>query len=321
MYFPYLRGRQFELIGLRELVNQSLISDEIIPIIEPVKFSSTFIKTLEVFSEKEHPIGVILNPKIGNFLAEFEDDSNNRNRLLNLLENENLIKSFLVNRNLKEEFLTTIEDDNFILINKNKDDFKYYIDFKKTFTKPKYMFIPDDRIIKRRLNTNTILLNDNFNKLARNADYDEFKDELFSCDHLYYSTEGYKGFSDYSIVGDSFSKSGFAPYAVTLHIVYFAKNDFEELELRVHHFVSDSNNDITNPAGKFNEALCKLMEWIEEQTLSNNYFKITQGLKQFISCYENQNYPGLGTVKKMSIMHHIELINMYLRGDISDENM
>lgn len=31
MYFPYLRGRQFELIALRELVEDGLIGENIIP--------------------------------------------------------------------------------------------------------------------------------------------------------------------------------------------------------------------------------------------------------------------------------------------------
>lgn len=41
MYFPYLRGRQFELIALRELVEKGVLSSRITPIIEPVKLSST----------------------------------------------------------------------------------------------------------------------------------------------------------------------------------------------------------------------------------------------------------------------------------------
>ena len=36
MYFPYLRGRQFELIALRELVEKDVLSSKIIPVIEPV---------------------------------------------------------------------------------------------------------------------------------------------------------------------------------------------------------------------------------------------------------------------------------------------
>lgn len=41
MYFPYLRGRQYELLALRELVSRGLISNKVIPIVEPVKLSTT----------------------------------------------------------------------------------------------------------------------------------------------------------------------------------------------------------------------------------------------------------------------------------------
>ncbi|MDD4049191.1 MAG: sce7725 family protein, partial [Clostridia bacterium] len=49
MYFLYLRGKQFELIAIRELLENSLLSDKIIPIVEPVKLSSTLIKTVQTF--------------------------------------------------------------------------------------------------------------------------------------------------------------------------------------------------------------------------------------------------------------------------------
>lgn len=53
MYFPYLRGRQFELIAIRELVSQKLIGGQVIPIIEPVHLTNTLIKTLEVCSSQK----------------------------------------------------------------------------------------------------------------------------------------------------------------------------------------------------------------------------------------------------------------------------
>ena len=71
MYFPYLRGRQFELIAIRELLEKELIGSKIIPIIEPVKYTSTLAKTLAVYSEKEHKCALIMNPGVGNFVSTF----------------------------------------------------------------------------------------------------------------------------------------------------------------------------------------------------------------------------------------------------------
>lgn len=53
MYFPYLRGRQFELIAIRELLEADRISEKIIPIIEPVKPTSTLLKTIQQFVIKK----------------------------------------------------------------------------------------------------------------------------------------------------------------------------------------------------------------------------------------------------------------------------
>ena len=49
MYFPYVRGRQYELLALKELVSGGLLSDKIIPIVEPVKLSPTLINTMAEF--------------------------------------------------------------------------------------------------------------------------------------------------------------------------------------------------------------------------------------------------------------------------------
>ena len=47
MYFPYLRGRQNELLCLRELLEVDRLYSTIIPIIEPVRCNSTFFTTLK----------------------------------------------------------------------------------------------------------------------------------------------------------------------------------------------------------------------------------------------------------------------------------
>ena len=73
MYFPYLRGRQNELLCLRELLDAGKFSSKVIPIIEPVKFSSTLFSTLIKFIEMGHQVIVIRNPEVGSFRKESGD--------------------------------------------------------------------------------------------------------------------------------------------------------------------------------------------------------------------------------------------------------
>ena len=70
MYFPILRGRQFELLALRECVNKGLLSNKIIPIVEPVKVSSTFTKTVGSFIRAEKSIAIIRNPQVGSWTKD-----------------------------------------------------------------------------------------------------------------------------------------------------------------------------------------------------------------------------------------------------------
>lgn len=307
MYFPYLRGRQYELLALRELVLKNSLSNKIIPIVEPVKLSSTLIKTLEVFADNQHKIGVICNPEVGTLLKEMEgvDDEKNKNRFLELLSNEFIINCFIADRNLKEMVNSFKENSAFelnecIVICDKHDYVETYLDvFAENI--PKYTLIPDE--FRRKIRKNKVILGDRFIKKDRNSDYADFIDEFFSEDHLYYSEDGYEGFADYSIIGKDYFDSGFAPYAVAIHIVYFSEDD----SLRVMHFVSDTNEDIKNPAKKFYEAVSKLVKWSAEHNNIN-----TIGLDAFIEHHAKQSYPGLGSVKKLSLMHHLELIGNYL---------
>jgi hypothetical protein len=143
-----------------------------------------------------------------------------------------------------------------------------------------------------------------FTKQDKNSDYSKKIDEFFSDDHLFYSTEGYIGFGDYSIIGNDYNEGGFAPYAVAIHIVYFNENN----ELRVHHFVSDSNNDTKNTSEKFYEAVSKLANWYS----NGNQSQSTTALNILLSHYANETYPGLPTLKKLSVMHHLELMGRFL---------
>lgn len=68
MYFPYLRGKQFELIALREFAEQYPDTAKIVPIIEPVKSTFNGLNTAaEVMFEKRLKFALVLNPTDGDF--------------------------------------------------------------------------------------------------------------------------------------------------------------------------------------------------------------------------------------------------------------
>ena len=304
MYFPYLRGRQFELIALRELVEKGVLSSRITPIIEPVKLSSTLVKTIESYGENSRQLAIITNPKVGSFSSDAKEEKNQKLKeslSARLKENKNILYMYLLRANSKPEKFIARYADNMGTICVDKDAVSVYESYFSE-TDVKFNLIPDESGFRRKVRKNRVLLADKFNKQERNNDYIEIDDEPFSEDHLYYAEDGYVGFADYSVVGEEYNETGFAPYAVAIHIVYF---DVDE-SLRVKHFVSDSNDDISDPAGKFQEALSKLVKWNKEKQLD------TMAMREFEDLYRREAYAGLGTVKKLSIMHHLELIGRYL---------
>lgn len=300
MYFPYLRGRQNELLAIRELVEDDLLHKNIIPIIEPIKMTATYKLTMKYLKDEGRIVFTILNPLVGNF-------KKNSNGHTIFPENfDYRYDAVLMSDNNISEYTNVLhKSEQFLEIYKIADDLANYNALDGEGLSPEYSIITSSRF-RRQLGNNFkfILLSDPFEKKPRNADYSDNPDKFFSDDHLYYETENYVGFSDYSITGGEYLDSGFAPRAVAIHIVYFD----EDKNLRIKHFVSETNDDITNPAGKFEEALNKLVEWFDNEAVEYNK---TKSLKELAEMYHEKRYPGLGYVKKLSLKHHFELISKY----------
>lgn len=302
MYFPYLRGRQFELIALREFAIQSEGDQKVIPIIEPVKktFNSLRI-ALAKFETSSFEFALILNPQVG----EIKNASEILNTLSGELELVPWIPAFIVKNNI-EEVRNDIQQyglsDIMIICSKNTDTSSpEFLDF-ALGEDVKYIVFEENKSLKRRLkdtDKNVILLSDCFKPKKRNSDYLDAPPEKFTEENMFFDDENYYGFSDYTTVTSEFNEGGTTPYAVSIHLTYQKKNE----EIWIRHFTSISNDDQANIQGKFAEAAKKSITFLnrkEIQTIASNE------LREY---YRLQKYPGLGMVKKISIKHHLELIN------------
>lgn len=319
MYFPYLRGRQNELLCLRELLDAGKLSSKIIPIIEPVKFSSTLFSTLTKFIEMGHQVIVIRNPEVGSFRKESgdmikniekESDEKKKEKIRKTLEgykevwnNPQIQKAYLVD----DDVISMVQEKKLdakdvVMINIKKGNYRYYEEYGEEII-GKYTVVPKGGDFEDIIEDDIIILEDSYRKAKRNIDYIENPDELFSRNHIVYKKRGFVGFSDFSMVGNDSDESGFAPLAIAIHIMYFGNRD----ELKIHHFVSESNESISDPARKFEEAMNKLVNWENFDIIPK-----TIGLDNLIECYNIGKFPGLGVIKKYSLMHHIQMMGEYL---------
>lgn len=308
MYFPYLRGKQFELIALRELVDV-LDPSKVIPIIEPLKTNTKSVETaIKKLASKDVKVQLIVNPQYGELVGK----SNVVTTCIDRLVNEgatNVIPTFLVNSNRDYALLHGVISDKgydtsgYALIHLNQIGDTDGLSTLAKNTNCLYSTIQINQLfaLQRKYRPISLaFLNDPFTKKKKNADYQYEDDEVFSSDYLYYQDEGYEAFGDYLTIGEGYVDGGMLPRAVAIHLTYKESGDDD---IRIHHFVSDSNDDITDPAGKFYEALSKLVTFVDARNIYNGI-----AIRQFKDYYNREAFPGLGVIKKLSIMHHIELV-------------
>ena len=142
-------------------------------------------------------------------------------------------------------------------------------------------------------------MRDGFIAQARNADYPRL--DFFSDLHGTYAASGYHGFGDFSVVGDGYSPGGGPAHAVAIHLTELNGNR----EIDTNHFVSDRTAGNVDTAGKFMEALGKLVAHVRAHRRS---FVYSQARMEFEAYHSSQHFPGLPTVKRLAIRHHMELI-------------
>jgi len=307
MYFPYLRCKQFELLAIRELAPKLGQSKKISPVLEPVKKSTTALeKAIETLIQQNVNFTIILNPTVGEFSSNFPLLTTMINRKLQRYDNFQF--GIIVNQstNLEEiDYLIALIDFErpLSLIHLNRpNDIDKLSDW-AVHQNIKYNLFSENIPVRRYRSVisqhSKVLLEDKFITKPKNADYTE-QEELFSDEHLYYIGDGFQGFGDYLTVGIDYSEAGFLPYAVAIHLTYIRAEKNNEIWIK--HFVSDSNDDNSDVAGKFGEALHKLIVFIDEKNIA------TDAANEFRLHLRNDHYPGLGSLKKLSIKNHLELL-------------
>ncbi|MBG0765378.1 MAG: sce7725 family protein, partial [Tissierellales bacterium] len=120
MYFPYFRGKRFELAMLKDTRDLINASEKIIPIIEPVKKKLNDLQSmLNNFQETKTPVIVIVNPRVGELLGA--DNSELRILIKESCEkNENLYVAFILGENIQfhdvQQFMNEFGQNNKVLI-------------------------------------------------------------------------------------------------------------------------------------------------------------------------------------------------------------
>ncbi len=308
MYYPFLRGKQYELKMLRELAEKIAVWG-FVPIIEPVKRNFGALKrALEALVEHECKFILIGNPSVGELAGDntplwsgifnnsILEDYDNYTVGLKLTASDTLITT---ENHFRDNSLPT----SVIHWGASEGNALSTLFTELSPDISEHLFVSQiDNILYRNhfSNGRMVLVQDGFN-VQRNRDYPD--SEPFSDLHLTYPTRNFDGFGDFLTVGSEYNEGGGQPYAVAIHITY--SNPDADNALAVKHFISDRVDTPGDAAGKFLEALNKLHADVQSAV---PVIYSTSAVQEFLSLFEDQHFPNLGYVKKLSMKHHIELM-------------
>ena len=280
MYYPYFRGKQFDLLALRQLSEAGKLSPVIQPVIEPVKDNPALGKLLLQFNNVNQPYFLIDNPQAGDFLTLAGQEK---------LQQLNGLKTHIITEPVKSvtEYPLLIAQSAAVL---QDADFP-------TFEIP--TIAPLEFRLLQHVKGPKIVLEDNFLRL-RASSYREIPDEVFTLSHLTYQKRGFVGFSDFSIDSRLYYEQNYPTKEIVLHLVYFA----EQEQLRIHHFVSPAE-ELPDFATRFMAVMAEVSQF--PAFLSND----TLGLEILKQSYAKGKFPGMGVLRKACVMHHLELMSRF----------
>ena len=302
-YFPLLRGKQNEMIALRDLAGEIAKNGNVIPILEAVNGNATTQISLDRFVVESMPFLFICNPRHGEF-------ANDPERLAatiisqDLSDYDNWTPALYINET------TSLQQFN--------DFVESYSEYQRALI---YYGRPNQNAVRSRIDevgadyhvfmsghvetsyiesipfNNRVIIDDPFHR-RRNADYPD--QEFFTDRNTVEGSPNDVAFGDFSIVGDYFAETGGPAYAVALHHIHFRENAYS---LDIHHFISDRVDLPVDTHGKTIEAIAHLVE-----ALDNLQPNSTRACDEYRTNNENQNAPTLGYMKRLAIKHHLEVM-------------
>lgn len=311
MYHPYFRGKQNELITIRDKA-PLLAEAKFVPIIEPVKESiSGLTRAINAIQEAEGEAIVVINPIYGGFVENTTDlesflneklDDRDRIAIGILLSGGSSTEdALLLAAKFKRKAIAFIHD-GFAEAKQLATELKT-----QGLETTKQIFLEKScgKLYRRNFSDfPSVLLRDGFEKRT-NREHPDI--EPFSDLHITYEDEDVQGFGDFLIVGNSFSESGGPAYTVAIHITFIDPEN--DNEMYVHHFKSDDQDTPADPAGKFLQALRKLAAELEKP--ETKIFR-SEAMSLLMDLHTRKHFPGLGVVKKLSMQHHLATLDNFL---------
>lgn len=299
-YFPFLRGKQNELLAVSRLVARIVQSGRIIPIIEPVNDNATTQNSIRQFLEQSMSFLFISNPIHG---ATTNTAGQLLQGLMGSSAGNSVIPALYIDQATPRQAIETFKRTyaskfRLALIYRGEpqtkikeDEFEHHV-FMPNRVRRQYR----NAISPRR----RVIIDDPFYRRSRNAEYPNHP-EVFTDMNTPGGNREKVDFGDFSIVGDYFADGGGPAHAVALHHIHFRSNSSFSLDLT--HFVSDRTTLTVDRPGKTLEAIGHLVKALRGLTPND-----TEACREYREIRRSGSARSLGYMKRLAIQHHLEVI-------------
>ena len=210
-YFPFLRGKQNELIALRDVATDIVRNGNVIPILELLNSNQTTLISIDRFIKESMPFLLICNPIYGNF-ADDADRLFSEVIRQRLIDYDNWIPALYVDEGTALEELEAFTE----AYDEYERALVYYgrpqrraVRSRIDTTRVDYHVFINDRVENGYIESipvsNRVIIVDPFRRRARNAEYPPR--EFFTDQNTAMGNRNDVAFGDFSIVGDYYSVS------------------------------------------------------------------------------------------------------------------
>lgn len=274
-YYPLIRGKQADLLAIREAVQHDL-SPHIIPIIEPVKDNAALPSTVAAFAAAHHPLYVIANPQVGTF---------------GLLAAPKHPLPAVLPAPIRSARYFDAQPAPLIIASTMAEAL--------ALSSRQAVVLPNEARYRALGKPQAIYLGDWYPTRDRTEDYYRVQTELYQYPK---ATLSGAGWADYPNSTHHYEEGGYPQRAIALHLLF---SHAEALYWR--HFVSVNNADFSQPQQKFFEAVAPLPAWLANQPAA-----ATAATDQLLALAAARHFPGLGKLRELQIRHNLTIIGRWL---------
>lgn len=304
MYFPYLRGKQEELLAMQEL--SASLPDTVVPILKPTSLSPANVQRYLRIALNGLRFAFITNSDDGAPAPKYQEALDVIDGALSS-QTANVFPAYELRAGgvLRElQAFTQKYADRVCLIFHRNHTYTHseVLAHISCNAAPIHAFLSGGVPVSLHTAlpcTARVLIRDGFDRHVPNASYPpetSFDDLVFM-----YLALGFDGFGDFSIIGDTYSSGGGAAKHVALHLTEVRSTN----DIITKHFVSRTPPTPKDQEAKYFDALAQLVAHVGNPPASGY---TTAGVHDYIASSNTAHYPGLGKLKRWSIKHHTELV-------------